>query len=425
MPLSFRQKINRAAASRRKFLKSGLEDEIKNEIKNIKNNVANDLSKGMIDFVKKAIPSGVAYTKTKDFLAVNNATTSSGQKDNYLAFYLAKIRKMSENEQYILDSPDIRDIMLKILNAAKRNTPVDKRYIGYKDSDKSQMTLQMPKFRNLKERVEGLKPTEDDKNIDSLMTGEQRMKRTTSGRAMYDKYIAQMGGGVIIDTFNINSKNFSGDYRISEEKKDYLKKMLSGGRKSEEKRFLWYNKEKKSINYYKVTPNPKTKLGSSEFRNTVIATFFEGKEGDLRYSSSTSGGEEELKRSGEYDKKTHTISFDPRRLGAKYNYAAIQHNNLLFDHGHNNGGPMFLYNAYMQYRKELAELVKERLTKIRQEALENAKRSRQDEKAKKQKLKPVKKRKGINSSVKNIEKTFKNTEKHSKNVLNSLKKSIK
>lgn len=324
---------------------------------------------------------------------------------------------MSDNEQYILDSPDIRDVMLKILNTAKKNTPVDKRYIGYKASDKSQMTLQMPKFRNLKERVEGLKPTGID--------GEQRMKRTTSGRAMYDKYIAQMGGGVIIDTFNINSKSFSGDYRISEEKKDYLKKMLSSGRKSEEKRFLWYNKEKKSINYYKVTPNPKSKLGSSEFRNTVIATFFEGKEGDIRYSNSTSGGEEELKRSGEYDKKTHTISFDPRRLGAKYNYAAIQHNNLLFDHGPNNGGPMFLYNAYMQYRKELAELVKERLTKIRQEALENAKRSRQDDKAKKQKLKPVKNIKSRDSSVKNIEKSFKNTEKHSKNVLNSLKKRIK
>ena len=74
-------------------------------------------------------------------------------------------------------------------------------------------------------------------------------------------------------------------------------------------------------------------------------------------TSQDTGGNKELKKSGMIEEGTYgmfkygyTISYDPTRQGAKWNYAQVQHDRLSYKH--TVGESLFLYNAFEKYRDE-------------------------------------------------------------------------
>lgn len=275
-----------------------------------------------------------------------NRRTIFSSDSNELKLFGNNIRKLRDGESIFLDSKSVTSIMYKILSEAKENTPVDKRYIGFRaNTTKKQETLKnIPVILNAE--------TRKDYGVD-LSTGEyyigKRERSAKAGRALKsDKYTEKID--IDLSGFIIDGEN----YNFSEETKKKIKNKFSGDNR-EQRRNLWYNLDKNSLEYYKIRKSHNAL--NSETRNTTIGyAFSDGQE---------HGGEEELKRSGMYDKKTHTISFDPTRFGTKYNYASIQHNRL--DFNHLVGGPLFLYNAYMKYRNELSNAIMSSIKDFRNE----------------------------------------------------------
>lgn len=87
---------------------------------------------------------------------------------------------------------------------------------------------------------------------------------------------------------------------------------------------------------------------------------------DLKPVTSTTtaqrtGGNQELKKSGRVDETyiggQYSISYDPRRLGTRFNYANLQHNKL--NYKHQVGESLFLYNAFEWYKQKYFNAVKE------------------------------------------------------------------
>lgn len=272
---------------------------------------------------------GIFANKKTTFFSDRAVILSSGRKE--LKLHGNNIIQLREGESVFLDSQEVTNIMNKILEEARENTPIDKRYIGFRaNTTKKQEKLYMPSFSNEDARKKV--------NSDNL-TGSDRKRASKSGRAIRDNPKAQM---IEIDLsgFVVDGNN----YYFSEETKKKIKDKFSGDNR-EQRRNLWYNLNRNSLEYYKIRKGHNAL--KSESKNTAIGYAFS--------DSQEHGGEEELKRSGMYDKETHTISFDPTRFGAKYNYASIQHNRLDFDHLV--GGPLFLYNAYAKYKNELSSAI--------------------------------------------------------------------
>ena len=223
----------------------------------------------------------------------------------------------------ILDDGRVKYVMLEILKDAQEITPVDKKFIGKNKNVRIGKNFQfsLPVSPSLEKREEGFFQG-DDKNIILL-----------------------------------NSK-----YSIERQRE--ISKRIIGNRRLES--HLWFEPDKESgfghINFYRT--RKKRKDGGYDTltyneRNIRLATAFS----DNKWHY----GEEELKRSGNYDDNNHIISFDPTRLGAKYNYAALQHDRLDFKHK-GKGQALFLYKAYVKHRRDLIatldEVTQERLANL-------------------------------------------------------------
>ena len=72
------------------------------------------------------------------------------------------------------------------------------------------------------------------------------------------------------------------------------------------------------------------------------------------------GGNQELKNSGKISetKTGWTISYDPTRLGARFNYASLQHEMPDSVYKHKVGQSLYLLTAYEKYVKQFREAVK-------------------------------------------------------------------
>lgn len=104
------------------------------------------------------------------------------------------------------------------------------------------------------------------------------------------------------------------------------------------------------INLYKKKKSP---------QNIRISTLFiKNAERDMYR---VSAGEEELRRSGKYFTTEGIISFDPTRLGTKFDYAPLQHNKITFKHLE--GKALFLTSAFNKHRAELLKAIKNALDK--------------------------------------------------------------
>ena len=380
MPLSFRQRVNTA-----KQLKVSASQAIKGSMKNM---------------ARKGITASVVYTSTMS--AGRPSLSGSYRKKVFsaerssLALYAENIRKLFETDPRALNSDDVRKVMEQILYKAKEDAPVDKRYIGKTPNKDISINFEMPSYRNLNERTSGMQYTapsqrhrlavygrfaqqvskDTDAELRILIKKDRKGEELTEG----EKLILQNTKSNLMKLNIPNNSGWAGS-NFSAEKIEFMKSVFSGGNNRERKRYLWYNKTDMSINSFKVRKGSHSYLGTNN-RNVVVATAFT--------DAKQHGGEEELKRSGKYDRETHTISFDPTRLGTKYNYASIQHNNIYFDHGPNNGGPFFLYNAYSLYRSRLIDAIKSSIEDLNKRALKEAQEKEGKVKIKKKKIPKIK-----------------------------------
>lgn len=240
--------------------------------------------------------------------------------------YLKQIDKRLDNK--ILDDGRVKGVMLEILKEAQKITPVDKKFIGEYKGEAPKLKIKIPVFKDLRERQKG-------KTTTGVIHGNFRDYLASSGRLLWGHQ----------GTRKINSSKFS------IEKQNYIKKAFYSDDRNQV-RNLWFDKSNSSINLYSARKR----------KNTKIARQF--KDGE---QTENSWGEEELKRSGDYSEKYHIISFDPTRLGAKYNYAALQHDRLDFKH-EGKGQALFLYKAYVKHRRDLIatldEVTQERLANL-------------------------------------------------------------
>lgn len=291
---------------------------------NLARDATNMFSAGLLNFAKIQISSTISVGTSRAFHS----------KDG-LGVDLMRLHK--ELDRKFLNSPEIDKIMLDILQEAQELAPIDKRYVGKVDfSEKGFKLKTVPSFSSLKSRQEGLLYSSDNKG--------ERTRSTVYGRAMTEASEKR----VPRRSFNFPNESFSVEKQIQ------MRKFLSGSNR-EDRRKLWFNSSNEgmqlsggSINLYKIRKTDKAS------RNTILATKFTDNE--------KHGGEEELRRSGKYDRDEKTISFDPTRLGASFNYAPIQHDNLSFKHILGKEA-LFLYTPYKKREKELVDVIKEEVEK--------------------------------------------------------------
>lgn len=276
-----------------------------------------------------------AIVQMPNFMIGGVKGIGSNRDSGALFFNLNKVAK--KNEKFFLDDERIDKIMFDILQEAQSLAPIDKRYIKAKKPN-LKMTITMPSFKNIDERA---------KKRVNLLTSEEY----SSGRAL-SKYLG--GGGGYVGLRNDRQSQLSYEQMVfpeyaeknnySYEKQRALKRLTQ--KNKEVVRRLWYNqkigtKDQPSIEIFNAG-----RYGTLK-KSIPFATRFEGTE--------RHGGEEELKRSGEYDPETKIISFDPTRLGTKYNYAEMQHNRLDFEHS--KGQALFLRTAIIKHRRKLIETI--------------------------------------------------------------------
>lgn len=303
--------------------------------------------------IRKDIANTLIGILPKSFVGATKALTRNTEAGEL--FY--DLKKVAENlEPSVLSDSRVYNIMIDIKTRAQELAPVDKRYLRAVPPNKKNKSFTLPAFSSLKEREKGL----DFSAHDAI-----RKRRTKGGAYLHTEAVEAREDMIMIadkirkhqdlsateklslyapTSFQqINIPDKTGKY--SAEAQNYLYNILRGNRRAE-RRYLWFDKSSESINKYNINHKSKGK------RNKVIGTPFSKEDAKNRRS----GGEEELRRSAEYDKENFIISFDTTKFTKeKYNYAAIQHER--FDFVHLEGQSHFLRTAVLKYRKMLIETI--------------------------------------------------------------------
>jgi hypothetical protein len=299
---------------------------------------------------RKAIAESLLTILPKSFVGATKALTRKTEGKGELFYDLRKVVKNLDDA--VLSDGRVYNIMIDIKNRAKELAPVDKRYLRAEPINKKKKSYTLPAFSNLKERERG---------FDFSMFDAIRKRRTKGGAFLHSEAVASRAdmmsiaekirkGEELSDAEKISlmaKTSFQQinmpDNRYSAEAQNYIYNVLKGNRRAE-RRYLWFDKSSESINRYNINHKKKGN------RNKVIGTPFTDEQAEGRRS----GGEEELRRSGDYDKKNFMVYFDTTKFTKeKYNYAAIQHERLDFVHWE--GQSHFLRTAILQHRKMLIE----------------------------------------------------------------------
>lgn len=247
----------------------------------------------------------------------------------------------------VMANTTVQRVMKDILSEAQELAPIDKRYVGNYLSGKRkgakirQGVLSVPVVASF------TKDKETKKYATSIGGYGSVRELRTMQRSWRNKQF-HLGGG-------------QDDTVLSREKQRYIQRLGK-----EDRRLMWfkpdiYDSAKGTIylaRMKKKMPEAKEleKQGKSlgiygKTLRTVATLFHDGKH---------HGGEEELRRSGEFDKEKGIISFNPMRLGTDYDYSLEQHENTTYKHAAGKSA-FFLLKAYSRNKMRLIDAVKKAL----------------------------------------------------------------
>lgn len=213
-----------------------------------------------------------------------------------------------------------KKFMTKVLEMAKLNTPIDKKYIGKynpSDSNVGELTKDID-YTILSKSDRSSNSYKNITNLERLFYRASKSKNTKYGTFEKGKYDKQHS--------------------------DFIKEY-----------FLTSNRRKR----YQLYVDDDGKLGASAIRYRSYDRDFGFKLSDVKpfkgVTSQLTGGNQELKRSGTLTKRRdggYTIWFNPRKMNKKlkFNYAAIQHDNLSYEH--EQGKALFLYDSFEHYKQQ-------------------------------------------------------------------------
>lgn len=222
----------------------------------------------------------------------------------------------NELSKIVFSDSAVMSVMYDILREAKDLAPIDKRYVGNYMTGKGRagkirkITIAMP----------------------ILQSSDRYSLRTLRETIGFGRYK--------VKEFSIGGEDTS----LSKEKQRFIQRMGK-----ENRRLLWYNANNDTIMATRKKLDPKKMIPQ---RDSIVATPFKGEEANVVH-----GGEEELRRSGEYFEKEGMISFNPQRYGTKYDYSLIQHNNTSYKHIAGKTS-FFLLKAYSRNKKRLIDAIR-------------------------------------------------------------------
>lgn len=219
--------------------------------------------------------------------------------------------------------PITKEFAQKIFAESQRRVPVDKKYIGKFNPDEPDSYTVVKRSRAFDIPVERTKEVQNKVDMSAFYFTHINRKNFTIDKGVYIGSQKK-----IVDTF----------FKSSNKRKKYQLYVDSSDNK-----FHSYNA--------RLGIHKKYSLGVEDL---VPAT------GTTKQKS---GGNKELKRSAIVEEGTYgiykygyTISYDPTRLGTKFNYAQLQHDRLSYKH--TVGESLFLYNAFEKYRDKYYEEVR-------------------------------------------------------------------
>ena len=212
-----------------------------------------------------------------------------------------------------------KPFMEKVLAMAKENTPIDKKYIGrYNPNDEGIGSIKKDIDYTILAKEDRFSKKYYKDDIEFLFNKASRSKNTILGS--FDKGV-------------YSQQHFA-----------FLKEY-----------FLTSNKRKR----YQLYADEDGSLYAGAVRYRSYDRDFGFKLSDIKpfkgKTSQMTGGNQELKRSGTLTKRRdggYTISFNPTRVNRrlKFNYAAVQHDNLSYNH--EQGKALFLYDSFEHYKQQ-------------------------------------------------------------------------
>lgn len=236
----------------------------------------------------------------------------------------------------------------KVFDESQRLVPIDKRYIGRYNPNSYGRIKKSFTYSILKESAK-------NKYIDN--------KGGTDAESIYNELSYDKDNMVDFTVESGYYRNY--DY-------EFLQKYFKGSNKRKYKQlvvdeygyFKEYSKRYKSHN----------KSLSKNYNSLKPENGIENmKPMNYRWSDPQTGanGNQELKKSGRIDetKNGWTISYDPTREFARFNYASLQHDMPESVYKHKHGQSLYLLTAYEKYVKEFREAVKAKAIDVFKERL--------------------------------------------------------
>ena len=235
-------------------------------------------------------------------------------------------------------------VMLKygeqIFRESQRLVPIDKRY----NKLNTKNSVEVKKYRN-----RGIIEISGIKDIDF----KRRRGREASFRRFYEsKYDGQV-------KYKWTSLS-AGSGWYTGEQAEFIKKYLSGSNRRSIY-YIYYNSQEGKI--YDFGGNVVLSMNG----RGSMSLDLKGEKDVVTANRQVNFGNQELKKGGKLDKTpygyriTYSAFDDSRPAGDRYNYAALQHDNLAFKHKY--GQALFLYEPVKHYRSRLIKEMRQSVSK--------------------------------------------------------------
>lgn len=262
-----------------------------------------------------------------------------------------------------------KEYMQKIFAMSQKLVPVDKRFVGINIKDKNSIKLSNYRARPLVSiagysKDIGAHDYFDSPGVEGRLTN-FRLSLTDGGGTEKVDYKVLDAEGLINKTAYLDygyADLYVGSGYYSGDKADFIRKYLLGTnrRKTEG---LFYNEDDGNIYARK-------RKGQIDFTKlSGVSLKMRSKRVDNKKAFSSNiqptGGFQELREGGKISKDFSQITYSAfdqsRKGGGKFNYAALQHDNLTFRHKY--GEAQFLAKSVAYYQEELVRKMKERISK--------------------------------------------------------------
>lgn len=238
----------------------------------------------------------------------------------------------------------------KVFAESQRLVPIDKRYIGtYNPKDYKKIK------RDLSVLV--LKESSKDSVKDKFTNVESLYNKMYKNAKPLNKHFEQID--VDKGYYSSTQYEFIQKYFMSKNKRKYKTLVVSKSGMFKEYSLRYKQKAINTLVYSDML-KPDKDIENMKPMNRRWS--------DPQYSKN---GNQELKKSGRIDetKNGWTISYDPTRQYAKFNYASLQHDMPETVYKHKHGQSLYLLTAYEKYVKEFRDAVKNKAVDIFKERL--------------------------------------------------------